>query len=68
MEFRTRGVGPGFHFRVAYPAEVYYPLETPPPQQCPQKDCTLDEFHIDPHNPLGGSVWKHLIDFVKSLL
>jgi hypothetical protein len=70
MEFRTRGLGPGFHFRVVYPAEVTYPMETIPlQQQCPQKDCTLDEFHIDPHNPLGGgfgNFLKHAVDLVKS--
>jgi RHS repeat-associated protein len=42
--------GFGFHLRMKYP------------QPC-DKDCTLDEFHIDSHDPLGDP-WGHFVNDV----
>ena len=51
-EWRT--YGPGFHFRMEY--------DRPNPfKKCPNESCTLDQFHIDPHNPLEpGQMWPHV--------
>ena len=50
-EWRT--YGPGFHFRMPY--------DQPNPfKKCPNESCTLDQFHIDPHNPIDGHMWPHV--------
>jgi RHS repeat-associated protein len=51
-EYRT--FGPGFHFRMQY--------DRPDPfAKCPNESCTLDQFHIDAHNPIEpGQTWPHL--------
>jgi RHS repeat-associated protein len=53
-EWRTHG--PGFHFRMEY--------DRPNPfKKCSSGDdnCRLDQFHIDPHNPLEpGQMWPHV--------
>ncbi len=49
-EWRT--YGPGFHFRMLY--------DQPDPFKCPNQSCTLDQFHIDPHNPIDGHMWPHV--------
>jgi hypothetical protein len=51
-EYRT--FGPGFHFRMQY--------DRPDPfAKCPNQSCTLDQFHIDAHNPIEpGQMWPHL--------
>jgi RHS repeat-associated protein len=56
-EWRT--FGPGFHFRMQY-------NQPNPFSKCPNQSCTLDQFHIDPHNPLEpGQTWNHVIcDFL----
>jgi RHS repeat-associated protein len=47
MEWRT--YGPGFHFRMVYPSTT-----------C-DRDCTLDEFHVDKYNPIEpGQFWRHI--------
>jgi RHS repeat-associated protein len=51
-EYRT--LGPGFHFRMQYE-------RTDPFAKCPDESCTLDQFHIDTHNPLEpGQLWPHI--------
>lgn len=67
LEFRTRGIGPGFHFGLNYPSDPTEPggmgsLLSP----CPGNTCVLDQFHIDENNPLGGSMWKHFLDFLRT--
>jgi RHS repeat-associated protein len=67
FEFRTRGVGPGFHFRLPYPADPTDPTGMGSPlSPCPGSTCILDQFHIDPNNPLGGNAWDHFLDFIHS--
>jgi hypothetical protein len=67
FEFRTRGVGPGFHFRLPYPADPTDPMGMGSPlSPCPGSTCILDQFHIDPNNPLGGNAWDHFLDFIHS--
>ena len=51
-EYRT--FGPGFHFRMQHDSPDAF-------GRCPSNTCTLDQFHIDPHNPLEpGQTWPHL--------
>jgi RHS repeat-associated protein len=51
VEYRTGGVG--LHFRVKY---SFKPCD---------KECTLDQFHIDRYNPLDHP-WDHLVhDFLR---
>jgi RHS repeat-associated protein len=55
-EWRT--YGPGFHFRMQYDPAV---SAINPFGKCPDKSCTLDQFHIDPSNPLEpGQMWPHV--------
>src|SRR5207248_10035868 len=50
-EYRSRG--PGFHFRVKYQSNGCH------------QNCTLDQFHIDRHNPIDHP-WDHLLhDFFQ---
>jgi RHS repeat-associated protein len=51
-EYRT--FGPGFHFRMLYERTSSF-------APCPNESCTLDQFHVDPHNPLEpGQFWPHV--------
>jgi len=45
----------GFHFRMKYPAT-----------KC-DRDCTLDQFHIDAHNPLYDPSGHFVNDFLPSI-
>jgi len=66
-EFRTRGRGPGFHFRMPYPPDPTDPVGMGSPlSPCPGSNCTLDQFHMDPNNPLGGNWWEHFKDFLRA--
>ena len=68
-EFRTAGLHDGFHFRMPYPTDPTDPMGMGSPlAPCMPDHCTLDQFHIDPNNPLGGSTWQHFWDFVNSHL
>jgi RHS repeat-associated protein len=53
--WEARSPGPGFHFRIRYPDLLK-----------PCNNCTLDQFHIDAHNPLDHP-WDHLIHDVFHL-
>lgn len=68
FEFRTRGPGPGFHFRMPYPPDPTEPSGMNGPlTPCPGTNCALDQFHIDLNNPLGSSwhsKWEHFKDFL----
>jgi len=51
-EWRT--FGPGFHFRMQYPAPQPYMGKCDGP-------CKLDQFHIDEYNPIEpGQMWQHV--------
>jgi RHS repeat-associated protein len=56
-ESRTRG--PGLHFRIRYPGFMGMFGEC-------SNSCTLDQFHIDAHNPLDHP-WDHLVHDVFHL-
>ena len=45
----------GFHFRMKYPAT-----------KC-DRDCTLDQFHIDAHNPVYDPSGHFVNDFLPSI-
>jgi|SRR5215469_5930976 len=69
LEFRTRGGGggPGLHFRMPSPPDPTEPLNMGGGlSPCPPSNCVLDQFHIDPHNPLGGDQLGHFEDFLNS--
>jgi len=63
-EWRTSG--PGFHFRMQYdgsnsPSNYSSGSSSDSSSGCAGQNCKLDQFHIDPHNPLEpGQTWKHV--------
>jgi hypothetical protein len=63
-EFRTRSPRFGFHLRMKHPYELYQ-THNYAFRPCAETNCTLDQFHMDPNNPLGGDVVKHFKDFLN---
>jgi RHS repeat-associated protein len=58
FEFRTRGKGPGFHFRMPYSGDPTDPMHMGSPlSPCQNSNCVLDQFHHRSKQPSRG---KHV--------